>query len=189
MISGAKAIPGIIDDVRKKYDPERLADALALIIKLFENLENNPVEVKFRSVKKTNPTLMAKLFCFSGIQRLFEVLGFNEDAEFYRFTQQDITPIRHALILLRAEEVSLRTHQNEDEETKKRNAMINAELKRKDEEKRKLIESMKQDRQEKREDLKNHPVKSSKAKELKFGSKLITQQELNPNCNDTGGGG
>lgn len=180
-------MPFFIEEAGKVYDRQKLADGLALLIKLFENIENNPVEVKFRSVKKTNPTLVSKLFAFKGIERVFGALGFVEDGEFYRFTHQDITPIRQAIILLRAQEVNLRVPVSHDPEAAQRIAKIQAEMRKRDEEKRRIQESMKQDRQEKREDFKNHPIQSSKGKDLKFGSKLITQQDMNPSCNEPSG--
>ena len=187
MITGARAMPFFIEEAGKIYDRDRLADGLALLIKLFENIENNPVEVKFRNVKKSNPTLVAKLFAFRGIERIFGALGFSEDGEFYRFTQQDITPIRQAIIILRAQEVNLRVPVSHDPEAAQRIAKIQEDMRKKEEEKRRIQESMKQDRQEKREDFRNHPIQSSKAKDLKFGSKLVTQKDINPNCNEPSG--
>ena len=187
MITGARALPFFVEEASRIYDRQMLADGLALLIKLFENIENNPVEFKFRNVKKSNPTLVAKLFAFKGLERIFGALGFVEDGEFYRFTHQDITPIRQAVILLRAQEVGLRVPVSHDPEAAQRIAKIQEDMRKKEEEKRRIQESMKQDRQEKREDFRNHPIQSSKAKELKFGSKLITQQDMNPSCNEPSG--
>lgn len=184
---GVKALPEIFSGLRAKYDAERLAEAVRLLIKLFENIENNPVEVKYRSVKRTNPTLQSKVFCFSGIERVFQELGFIEDGEFFRFNQQSIQPISQALILLRAQEVQLQVHQPQNEEARKRLAEVESEMRRQEEAKRKLIEQMKQDRADKKAYFKDHPAQDSVAKKINFGSKLITQQELNPNCNQPSG--
>jgi hypothetical protein len=186
--SGVKALPSIVEDLKKKYDSTKLADAVALLVKLFENLENNPGDDKFRSVKKTNQTLQNKLFCFTGIERIFPALGFSEDGEFYRFNSGNITPITQALILLRAQEVSLRTHEPEGEEAKKRKAQIDADMRKQEEEKQKLLEAMKRDRCDKKEEFKNRPIQSSKATEMKFGSRMVTRKDLDPGCDDPKGG-
>ena len=186
--SNVKAIPGIVDDLKKKYDPVKLSDCLSLLIKLFENLEANPQEEKFRSIKKTNATLQAKLFCFAGIERVLQTLGFSSDGEFYRWTQSDITPIRQALILLRAGQVSVHTQQPENEEVRKRRAEIESESRKQEVEKQKLMEAMKRDRCDKKEELKNKPIQSSKANDLKFGSRMVTRKDLDPGCDDQKGG-
>lgn len=188
MQSGVKALPGVFETLRGRYDQDRLVEAVRLLIKLFENIENNPVEVKFRSVKKTNATLQAKLFCFSGIEEIFRQLGFQEDPEFFRFTQQSIQPISQALILLRAQEVQLQNRHPQSDEARKRMAEVDADLKRKEEEKRKLMEQMKQDRRDKKADLELRPVQDSKANKINFGMKMITTKDLNPNCDQPGGG-
>ena len=185
--TGVKALPGIFAELKGKYDADRLADAVRLIIKLFENIAAHPVDVKYRSVKKTNATLMSKVFCFSGIERVFRELGFVEDGEFFRFNLQDILPINQGLILLRAQEVSMHSGGADNEATRKRLAEVDSEIRKKEEEKRKLIEQMKNDRADKKQYLKDHPAQDSKGNKLNFGSKLITQGELNPNMNQKGG--
>jgi hypothetical protein len=187
MQAGVKAVPGIIEKLKAKYDRERLIDAVKLLIKLLENIENNPVEEKFRSVKKTNATLQSKLFCFSGIEQIFRELGFVEDDEFFRFTSQSIQPISQALIFLRAEEVQLQNHAPQTEEAKKRIAEIDAGYRRKEEEKQKLMEQMKRDRMDKKADLEAHPIQDSKANKLAFGAKMITSKDLNPDMDKQGG--
>lgn len=185
---GPRAVSGIIEELKKKYDNARLADAVALIIKLFENIESNPAEVKFRQAKRTNPTLQQKLFCFTGIERIFTALGFYEDGEFYRFTQQSITPISQGLILLRGQEVQLRMQHPQNEDVKKRLAEVDAEYKIKEFEKAKLLDAMKRDREEKKAYLKDHPAQSSQANKMNFGSKMVTRKDLDPTCDDKKGG-
>lgn len=185
--TGARALPGILANLKERYDQEKLVEAVRLVIKLFENIVNNPTEEKYRSVKKSNVTLQSKVFCFSGIERIFTELGFTQDGEFYRIGNQSIMPIRDAVIILRAQEVSLQTRRVENEAANKRIAELQAERNHQEEHKKKLLEQMKQDRAEKKQFLKDHPVTDSKANKLNFGSKLITQQELNPNCNQPSG--
>jgi hypothetical protein len=187
MQAGVKSLPGIFDQLKTKYDHERLIEAVRVIVKLFENIENNPVDVKYRSVKRTNATLQSKVFCFSGIENLFRELGFVEDGEFFRFTGQSITPISQALILLRAQEVVLQDHAPMSAEAQLRHDQIDAEFRLKEEEKRKLMEQMKQDRKDKEAEFKANPIKDGKANKLCFGAKMVTSKDLNPNMNQKGG--
>lgn len=187
MEAGVKAIPGIFNKLKDKYDHERLIEAVKLMIKLLENIENNPVEVKYRSVKRTNPTLQSKVFCFSGIEEVFRQLGFIEDGEFLRYTGQSLTPISQGLILLRAQEVVLQDHAPMSEAARKRNAEIEEEMRQKEEEKRKLMEQMKRDRKDKEAEFKANPIQDSKANKMCFGAKMVTSKDLNPNINARGG--
>lgn len=179
-IQGPRRIPGIFEELAKKYDREKLADAAALVIKLFENIENNPVEVKYRKVKTTNPTLQSKVFCFTGINEIFTTLGFEFDGEFLTYTNQHVAAITNGLIMLRAQEVQLRSNPTAVQNKQNVDAFMSA----REEEKRKLIAAMKNDRQEKKQDLKDHPAQDSKAKKINFGANIMLAAEV---CAKPGG--
>ena len=187
MQAGVKAIPGIITDLKAKYDQLKLADAVAMLIKLLENIENNPDEPKYRGIKRTNATLEAKVFSFKGIEQVLISAGFVPDGEFYRFEGSNILSVSQTLILLRANEVNLRTFEPESEEARKRQKEVQEELRKDQEAKQRLVEQMKHDRQEKKDQLKKNPIQCSKATDMKFGCNMKTTKDINPGMNQKGG--
>ena len=57
--------------------PEVLGQALDFLYKLFNNIAMNPMEQKYRNIKKSNNTLKAKVFRVENITSLLDIIGNN----------------------------------------------------------------------------------------------------------------
>lgn len=185
---GPKAIPGILGELKKIHPPDKLSAAIAMLAKLLENIVASPLEVKYRGIKRTNQILEGQLFRWKGIERVLFALGFREDGEFYRYTIQDVVPLSQAVILLRAAELSVLVNDNQDDASRQRSAQVKSEHEKKQEEKERLRKEIEGDRKAKREFLQDHPAQGSKANQLKFGSKIVTRKDMDPNCDNPKGG-
>jgi hypothetical protein len=72
---GGQSIATLIEAVAE-IEATVLAPALDLLIKYFGNIVDNPLEPKFRRIKKTNKLFADRLSPIVGIETVFETLGF-----------------------------------------------------------------------------------------------------------------
>ncbi len=76
IISVTEQFESEIERMREDIHPQNLVDALKLLVRLFENIANNPQEVKYHTINKKNKTLQEKLFKITAIEKLLILAGF-----------------------------------------------------------------------------------------------------------------
>lgn len=72
---------GILDDMLKeivKKKPNEYRSAFGVLVKLLNNIIENPNEPKFRGIKKSNLVVKTKLLIIPEIIDVLNILGFEE---------------------------------------------------------------------------------------------------------------
>jgi hypothetical protein len=77
----------LLDEIVEQNDPEAFKAGLKLLIKLNKNVLDSPSEEKFRTMKKSNKVIAAKLFSLKGgIIELIRNMGYYQvDDEHFVF--------------------------------------------------------------------------------------------------------
>ena len=65
-----------LSGLTNQNQPEAVADALGILLKLLQNIATHPEEAKFRAVKKTNKVIASKLLSCTGILQILTDVGF-----------------------------------------------------------------------------------------------------------------
>jgi hypothetical protein len=197
-MESAKAALSVPEQFERKVEqlwedshPEQLIEALKLLLRLFENIANNPLEVKYRSINKKNKTLQEKLFKISGVEQLVTLAGFQYDAESDTYalkSDADVYRIYPILTPLR-DQTNLNQARLESDEAYEKQVQLIAE--------RKKFEAAEKQRKAQEDQLKNLmacdkkeakyiKAKDSNATTTKFGAKVITGEQLGF-CSKKGG--
>jgi hypothetical protein len=171
------------------YSDEELFQALQLAQKILQNIVKNPKEQKFKSVKKSNATLKAKLFYVSEMEGFFEALGFNrvDDAlvftgENFRLLDTAATALENQIERIRDRHLTKADREAMEKEKllAERRKQLEADLQKKHEEERKLKEMMECD---KKEQIKREKAKDAKAQDREFGASTKTWKDIGVNLN------
>ena len=130
-------------------DPNQLKVSISTLLRLLQNISDNPEEAKYRSVKKSNKVIQTKLLNTPGVLELMNLIGFDQqDAD--TLTMQNTSNLEVALVMLQAFNCelldSLKTE--EEKEHEKRQQEIRRKAQEKEEHKRRLLEGARLDRQE-----------------------------------------
>ncbi|KRX04048.1 Thioredoxin-like fold [Pseudocohnilembus persalinus] len=82
--------------------------------KIFLNIQNNPTEQKYRTIKKNNEVLKQKLFCLQGIPDLLSLAGFELNDEIYQLKDDKFMKLMNCIGVLSQHLNNLRswTHLN-----------------------------------------------------------------------------
>jgi hypothetical protein len=170
------SIKSTCEKIVKKYKEDIVRDAFSLISKLLNNILSKPNEDKFRNFKKTNELIKSKILILKETQQLMYEIGYRDlDSEYMVFQGQDLTNIKTAVKII-------------EDYTKQLNSLIEQqEVKKREEESRKLQEEVdrmkreeilrKQKIQEaleldKKERMQREKAKDSVSKNLEFGAKV-----------------
>lgn len=163
--------------------------ALDILMKLLSNIVGSPEVTKFRSVKKTNKTIQAKLLQCTGILELFAMLGFTplEDTLVFLGDNTENLELTVAMIEGRMEEMQQAQQaaaQRPPEEAKA--APAKTDYSKLSEEKRRLMEQFELDRRETA--LRRAPQEGSKGNQLNFGGgKKSCFKDIGVDINKKGG--
>lgn len=133
----------------KTAPPDQVQISVVTLQRLLQNINDHPEEAKFRSIRKSNKVIQAKLLSLDGMGEILNLIGFRpSDAD--TLVISDVTTIETALIMLQVFESeikeSLKTDQEKEQE--KRQLEIRRLAKQKEEAKRKLVEQAALDRKE-----------------------------------------
>lgn len=74
-------IDEIVQNIYNKNEINTLITAFELLIKLFQNIINNPNENKFKNFKLTNEAIKTKILIIPEIKDLLKVLGYENSSE------------------------------------------------------------------------------------------------------------
>ncbi len=174
----------LLDQVFKESDLERFEQFLKLLKTISSNVIANPLEDKYRSVRSSNKALQTKFFIHSSVGRLLEHLNFAFDGDVYSFYDDDLTVLRDLQVIIDAMEVQVdarRNNMNVDPEVaRQRQKAMEEEMAQKERMIRELADRMKNDRIDKKDDLKDHPPVTSVANQLQFGAKTKTFDDICP---------
>ncbi len=78
MDSRLETVNDIILKTIDKYKEEDLLDSYKILQRLFQNLSENIYEQKYKTFKKTNPTLSTKVLKISEVLEILQTLGYKE---------------------------------------------------------------------------------------------------------------
>jgi hypothetical protein len=169
-------IKSTCEKIVNKYKEENVKDAFSLISKLLNNILANPKDAKFRNFKKTNEMIKSKILILKETQQLMYDMGYKDlDSEYMVFEGEDISKIKTAVRII------------EDYLSKLNKIIEQQEVKKREEEARKLQEEVnrmakeeflrKQKIQEgleldKKERMQREKANDSVGKKMDFGAKV-----------------
>ena len=179
----------IIEDIYSKYSEKYVNDAFKILLKLFNNIINNPDEAKFKIFKKTNINLRTKVLLIKENLELLKELGYKDkDEECLQFSG-DIRNLKYATYVLteysrkiekKIEEEKNSEERKRQEEMQKQIEEINRQYKEKKLEQEKIRQQILNDRKEMSQKGKS---KDSVANKLQYGMKFVKVE-----CQNSGGG-
>ena len=162
--------------ITKKYKEEIVKEAFTLMLKLLENIITKPKEEKFRNLKKTNELIRSKILILKETHQLMKDIGYTDkDSEFMVFEGDDLTNIRTAVKVL------------ENYLTQLNDTISQQEVKKREEESRKLQEEVERRKREdmlrkqkiqealdndKKERMYREKATDSVSKNLEYGAKV-----------------
>ena len=146
-----------------KANPSSQAQlTVATLLRLLQNINEHPEEAKYRSIKKSNKAIQAKLLTTNGIVELLDLIGFRAvDSD--TLTVENIENVEIALIMTQAFESEMKDtlKTEEEKENDKRQLEIKRQMKEKEEAKKRLLEQAALDRKETNNQL--MPTQDSRA--------------------------
>ncbi len=164
------------DTITKKYKEEIVKDAFSLIIKLLENIITKPKEEKFRNFKKTNELIKSKILILRETHQLMIDIGYRDrDSEFMVFEGEDVTKIKQATKILEEfrDKLNFAIQQQEIKKREEESRRLQEEVEQKKREeilrKQKIQEALENDKKER---MQREKAKDSVSKNLEFGAKL-----------------
>ena len=162
-----------IDIILDKYNELPVQEAFHILLKLFNNIVNNPLEDKFKYFKKTNKTIKAKVLIIPEIIDLLKSMGYIDvDDESMVYTEnldiiknvsnkiKSITDIYDNKKLKEEEEKKQKLYEEKME-------IIKQQTRLQQEEKEKIRRQLENDKKERE---KRENIYSTKAKDLNFGA-------------------
>lgn len=175
-----KSISPTVDNLLQSYTHQNVGEALELLIKLLANIEANPLDVKYRKINSGNKTLAAKVFALRGIENILTSIGFTLQGEFYAFTSQSIAPVSQALIILRARHLGLSAVRTGEMSTAEKERMLElqAQQRAQEEERKRLLGSMNNDKKDQKDREKDRVYKDSNANKLTFGASIMEAKNV-----------
>lgn len=97
-----KMMESLADGISNELLPSQAKVCFETLEKVLGNIEKNPGEAKFRSLKKENKMVKENLLKAQSSQQLLLILGFEDDGDVYRLPMDaDMTALRACLELLR----------------------------------------------------------------------------------------
>ena len=129
--------------------PDQVKSSVSILTRLLQNINNNPEESKYRSIKKSNKAISAKLLSISNMPEILSLIGFApQDSD--TLTIHDTTNIETALVMLQVFDSELQESlkTEEEKENERRLEEIRKRKLEQDEKKKKLLQDAKLDRQE-----------------------------------------
>ena len=171
-----------MDAIFRSTDHSKFKDMLGLLKKILQNIENNPDIEKFRTIKKSNPALAARLFISPLVDQILGASGFIEFDGIFTNHSQSLDSVRDLIIMIEGFEVQLEVEENnkgvDPEQVRLRQEAIDREMAAKQAELDKLNKQIQTDRKEIQLSEKDHPITASKGKQLKFGANTKTCSDL-----------
>lgn len=184
MESNSNNIENICKNIIKNYNEESVYSAFSLLIKLFNNIINNPNEPKFRQFKVTNEAIKSKILSIKGTDCIVKEVGYEQlDPEFLVYKNPKIDLLQKAVKVLDKylievnEKISKNNHLKKNSNINKLNEEIKA---RQMEELKKKQEILKQIELDKQERAKKEKAYDSKANDLRFGATVKKFECSNP---------
>jgi hypothetical protein len=166
----------IIGDIENKYNEDVYYHAFNLLLKLLNNIVNNPNQPVYRQFKKTNEAIKTKILVIKETIDLLKELGYVEEgSEFLVYKDSKVDKLKKAIDLMTTsvKKVEEKIRQKElihkNKELNKLNEEVNERMReeaKKKEELKRLLELDKQER------LTKSKAVDSKANDLKFGATL-----------------
>jgi hypothetical protein len=68
----------IVSNKCGKHDDKAILAGLGILAKLANNIVMSPLEAKFRTLKKSNNAIKAKLMCLDGISEVITAMGYTD---------------------------------------------------------------------------------------------------------------
>jgi len=166
----------ICGDIESRYNDDVVNSAFTLLLKLFQNIINNPNELKFRQFKKSNEAIKTKILIIHEIEQLIKEIGYQEegsDVLIYKDPRTD--KLKKGMDIIGITHSKLQEKQRAKEILKKNNELnklteeIHARMKEEARKKQDLVNQMELDKKER---ATNAKATDSKANELKFGANV-----------------
>lgn len=181
----------IVEEIINKYNPKPVKEAFILLVKLFNNIINFPLEPKYKNFKKSNHLIKTKILLIKETLSLITTLGYTntEDDDILSFTGH-AGNLRTCVLYLnkKIKEMESELKEGEDiirekEERKKRANFEEAQRKAREEkiEKEKILRQIENDKKER---ALRGPAHESRANQLKYGAREIV---FKPSCGAGGG--
>ena len=170
--------------LRNQNTPEVALDALSVLQKLWENIMNNPEETKFHGIKKSNPALQRRLLVCNGIVDLLQFVGYADtSADMMTITPTGIEnlEIAHIMMMTHVMELQETTKTPAQKAAEANEAKIREDRRRKEEQKKRLLDQAALDRKEQATKL--IPTQDSVATQRNFGAQQKTYKDIGVDLN------
>lgn len=170
----------IISDIEAKYNEDIYYHAFNLLIKLFNNIANNPNQPVYRQFKKTNEAIKTKILVIKETIELLKEVGYvgegkdeKNDSEILIYKDSKVDKLKKAvdIMTISVKKIEEKLRQKElskkNQELYKLNEEVNERMRedaKKKEELKRLLEL------DKKERATNSKAVDSKANDLKFGA-------------------
>lgn len=128
---------------------DQVKASVSVLTRLLQNISSNPEESKYRSIKKSNKAIQAKLLSVAGMPEILNLIGFvPQDSD--TLTIHDISNVETSLIMLQVfdSELAENLKTEEQKENERRLEEIRKKKIEQDEKKKMLLQQAKLDRQE-----------------------------------------
>ena len=88
-----KDIYSKIEDINKQNPQNKVLQGYKILLKLLQNIHNNPSELKFRLIKTENTVIKSNLLNLKKIKELILYLGYTESNNFYEYKEDKMDKI------------------------------------------------------------------------------------------------
>lgn len=88
-----KDIYSKIEDINKQNPQNKVLQGYKILLKLLQNIHNNPSELKFRLIKTENTVIKSNLLYLKKIIELLLYLGYTENNNFYEYKENKMDKI------------------------------------------------------------------------------------------------
>lgn len=88
-----KDIYSKIEDINKQNPQNKVLQGYKILLKLLQNIHNNPSELKFRLIKTENTVIKSNLLYLKKIIELLLYLGYTENNNFYEYKEDKMDKI------------------------------------------------------------------------------------------------
>ena len=88
-----KDIYSKIEDINKQNPQNKVLQGYKILLKLLQNIHNNPSELKFRLIKTENTVIKSNLLNLKKITELILYLGYTESNNFYEYKEDKMDKI------------------------------------------------------------------------------------------------
>ena len=180
-------IYNLCNEIKKKYSEESTHTAYHLLLKLLNNIVNNPNEAKFRIFKKTNEAIKTKILVIKEIHEMLISMGYTDtDADNMTYKDPKVDKLKKAIDIISIytkeieEEFNRRELLKKNQDLVKLNEEINAKFREEQRKKKEILKDLENDKKERKTAPK---ATDSIGNDLKYGA---TEKKFE--CKDPKGG-